>query len=64
MLVSVRNKKTGEIKYYTLNALDALRAAWLQERGQYDTGNYAIKEVPVVRRGACLKAGAWEVLNR
>lgn len=51
MTTEVMNLATGEQKVYTLPPEKALRAAYFQERGDYNTWEYDKKEAPAIKRG-------------
>jgi len=53
------NLATGEERYYTMKAEDAVRAAWLQSRGDYNTWSYDQQAVPLVRGKHTIGAGDW-----
>lgn len=44
-LTQVRNLSTGIISYYSLSPRDAVKAAYLQSKGDFDTWNYDTKNV-------------------
>ncbi len=59
MLTTVTNLATGAEKTYSLAPKDAVRAAYLQERKDWNTWDYAKRDVTFVQGKRTIAAGDW-----
>ena len=58
-MTKVENLYTGEARFYTLPPMEAVRAAWLQARGNFNTWSYGNARVPIEVGKHTIAAGDW-----
>ena len=62
MLTRVVNLATGAERFYSLMPEDAVKAAYLQDKGDHSTWLYSKRYVHIVRGRWSVSAGDWAAL--